>query len=193
MELMFQIAIGVAAGILLAYAVIQWRHFVIRLLKIMGVLLGLGALVIISLLAFQSYWPSLSARLPSIIDAATKIGVILGVVLALFGSWALWKLFLGIINRQQKPLSENDPLPVIMFYTILAGVPIYLLAQVSPFSGFASNLNDWSRSSGYQDFVPVFVFQLLCLWPLIPLAVFTKFGAGSNNARVELDMPNEPE
>ncbi len=162
----------VAAGIVLAFAIISYRHSLMKVGKALGIL-SVAALVLIIIVmlagvAFDTAQPMLSKYSEKI--GMSLIGII-GFVCFFFGSVGVSLLFEGAKGRWSVLGNEDNIWPVGVGNLVFTGVAIALLNSIEPLRQMLDEVDNWSRSAGYKDLGMVGLFCIALLWPWAVLAV----------------------
>lgn len=168
------LVLQIAAGIVLAYLIIRFRHSIWALtlgLLVMAVIVivvvGAGAGVTAFADSLQINWEKV----------LTVIVVLPCFALMGVGAYGLLTIFHVAFNTE-RPRAEGDGcFPVLVLFGFLNAfilTALGLLFPTNPIAQAAGAINEWSRASGYKDLGSMlFGTFLMATWPwLILLALY---------------------
>jgi hypothetical protein len=194
------LVLQIAAGIVLAYLVIRFRH------TFWALAIGLLALAaIVAVVAGVSAGASYVADTIPINweKVITFVSIIPLFGLAGIGAYGLLTLF-RITFRTERPSAEGDGcLPVLSFFGILnmmilaaVAVAVEAVFPDNPIRRAAEAIDDWSRSAGHKDLGSTLLgTALMAIWPwliiLIVMGVVRLRGKASAHDQ-EHDVSEEP-
>lgn len=167
----------VAAGIVLAFAIISYRHSLMKLGKTFGIL-SLVALVLLIFgvlagVAIDTAQPVLSRN-------SDKIGMalfgVVGFICFLFGSVGVNLLFEGAKGRLSALGNEDNIWPVGIANLLFTGVVVAALNLMEPLRVVLDGVDNWSRAAGYKDAGALGLFCIALLWPWAAVAVRRMIG-----------------
>lgn len=196
------LTLQIAAGIVLAYAIIANRFALLRALEwsfnaivVVGgtIALGIGAIWLLGLLG--SYWR----------DIVNWAAFIAALAMGLAGGYGLRVLFRHFFPRRKGPKPPNthtdgdDPTATIALFgwavlnmLLLWGLSWPLYAY-TPFGGWWDDLDAWSRANGWDDLWTVFFGTAFMLWPFIPLSLLTQRRNSDSEGSELLPTPTDAE
>lgn len=171
------LVLQIAAGIVLAYLIIRFRHSVwavalglLTIAAIIAAVVGIGAGVSAVAGEVSINWDKV-VTFASIVPLFALGGV---------GSYGLLTLF-HIAFRTERPRAEGDGcFPVLLFFGILNMLILAAVAAAveavfpnNPIGRLAQAVDDWSRGAGHKDLgSTLFGTALMAAWPwLIFLAL----------------------
>lgn len=161
----------VAAGIVLAFAIISYRHSLMKVGKTLGIL-SVAALVFVIIVMLAGV--AIDTAQPLISKNSEKIGTglfaIVGFMCFLFGSVGVNLLFESAKGRWSALGKEDNIWPVGIANVLLTGAAFALLKLFEPSRQMLDGIDNWSRAAGYKDAGAVGVFCIALLWPWAALA-----------------------
>lgn len=194
------LVLQIAAGIVLAYLIIRFRHTAWALAVGLLAMVAIVA-VVVGLSAGASY---VAETIPINWDKiVTFVAVIPIFCLAGIGAYGLLALF-HLTFRTERPSAEGDGcLPVLFFFGLL-NMLILTAVSVAVGAAFPNNpierlsraIDGWSRSAGYKDLgSSIFGAALTAIWPW--LIIFIVIGVGrllkrTDTTNQEGDVPEGP-
>lgn len=173
------LVLQIAAGIVLGYLIIRFRHSVWAIFSVLAVV----ALIVAVVAGLSAGVGALSEEIginweiawDKVLNVASMIPIF---ALAGCGAFGLLTLF-QILFRTERPRAEGDGcLPVLLFFGFLNAIILTLIAvgiealfPGNPVTGLANGIDEWSRSAGYKDLGSVlFGTAMMALWPWLVIA-----------------------
>lgn len=166
------LVLQIAAGIVLAYLIIRFRHSVwavaiaiVSVGVIVAVVWGLGAGA-----------GAIAENIPINWEKVLTLVVVLPCfVLAGVGAYGLLTIF-HIAFKTERPKAEGDGcFPVLLLFAVLNMLILALLGvafPTNPIARLAEGIDHWSRSSGHKDLgSTLFGSALMAVWPWLILLV----------------------
>lgn len=169
------LVLQIAAGIVLAYLIIRFRHTawalavgLLSIVAIIAVVAGLGAGASYVAEANSINW----AKVVTFVSVIPVLG------LAGIGAYGLLTLF-RIAFRTERPSTEGDGcFPVLGLFALMnmlilaaASAAVEAMYPDNPISRVAGAVNDWSRATGHKDLGSMlFGTAMMALWPWLIFA-----------------------
>lgn len=189
------LVIQVAAGIVLAYLVIRFRHSLFAVAATIAVV----GVVIAALVALSAGASLLADRIHINWEkVATTAGVIPLFAFAGIGAYGLLTLFRTIFDTERPSADGDGCFPVLGLFALLnmailvvTTVAVEAIVPNNPISRLGRAIDQWSRSSGYKDLgSTLFATGMMAVWPwaiLLILAGIARMRA--NMTTQNLDKP----
>lgn len=188
------LVLQIAAGIVLAYLIIRFRHSVwtvavgvLALAAIIAAIVGIGAGV--SAVADET-----SIDWEKVVTFASIIPLF---ALGGIGAYGLLTLF-HITFRTERPRVEGDGcFPVLFFFGILnmlilaaGATAVEAVFPNNPIGRLAQSVDDWSRSAGHKDLgSSLFGTALMAIWPWLIFSLL--LGIARIRGRPFADSPRQ--
>lgn len=182
------LVLQIAAGIVLAYLVIRFRHSVwavtagiVSLAVIVAVVLGLSA----GAGAIAEHVPINWAKVLSAV-VVLPCFALMGI-----GAYGLLTIFHVAFNTERPKAEGNGCFPVLVLFGFLNAFILTVLGLIfptNPIAQTAGAINEWSRAAGHKDLGSMlFGTFLMAVWPwLILLALY-----GIARLKGSRPIPNE--
>lgn len=164
------LVLQIAAGIVLGFAIIAYRHSLLYLAQALAICAAVVAFVF-GLVTLGSM--GIEAGGPALAKYTAKLGIALGAGLLIsciaLGAYGL-ALLCKALNFQTKLLAGHYAKPVIA-NIIIVYLVFLLLSFVPPAAALYDFVNNWSRSNGYKDAGSSAIFGVAQQWPWLALGV----------------------
>ena len=164
--------IQIAAGIVLAVAILVYHKHLFAIGRVLGALL-LGA-IFIGLLIWGVTEGTDAAVTHSdeIFEKLRTVGVVIFVYLCgAAGGYGLWILLSVICKFHTDKLNGSRFGIMSAANAILVWLVGWGLSAFTPFGKFADGIERWSREAGYTDTGSMILFSFGLLWTCIPLSL----------------------
>lgn len=175
--LTIQIAVGVAAGILLAYALIFHHRAVLsgtsKVLQSVAVIAALAAFVWV----LSSIPQTVSAHSESISRFAGHLGMVVAVVLILalgaFGGQGFRTLVYRLRGKSMPPTKEGENSPLVRWSLLnfMLVAAFQFVSMALGIDGWMKAVDQFGRANGLADGLSMLLIAVLMLWPFLILGL----------------------
>lgn len=160
------LVLQIAAGIVLGFAIIAYRHSLIHAAKILGVVaavviaaLGIGFLIALGVEAGQPWLARVLIKLGMVI--------VIGMVLLCVVLGAVGLGMLGYAANLRINIENSHYGVLIAANVAFVGFVFWLASYVPPLANLYNSIDAWSRDNGYKDAGSVLVLAVAQLWPWV--------------------------